>query len=279
MLFWYPLLLGIVASFSPFLGLIGMMIYLGRGLASALLAPWSTTWPVFIAPIMFLVASPLMAGKIVALDAIIGVGLVSYVFLAALRRNQVLNHATMVAILIIGVYSMLRGFLFGDVLAQGLAESSEILKAQFPALMNEENIEFSTRLWKLLLPSSWGLGQIFAFLIGQIFFHKALRLPILLDDMRFPALYNLLILAILPLYFIEAGRYFFINALILLCVIPFLQGISAFSRSLKRVFNNGIIRGILLVITILYAFIPLILIGFADSWMHSQSKQSGGNTA
>ncbi|MDD3535926.1 MAG: hypothetical protein PHC50_07270 [Candidatus Cloacimonetes bacterium] len=278
-MFWYPLLLGIVASFSPFLGMIGMMIYLGKSLAPALLAPWNMTWPVFIAPLMFLVASPHLAGKIVALDAIIGVGVVSYVFLAALRRNQVLNHATLVSILIIAIYSMLRGFLFRDVLIAGLAESSELMQTQFPALFNEESLEFSTKLWKLLLPSSWGLGQIFAFLIGQILFHKALKLPVLINDMRFPALYNLLILAILPLYFIEAGHYFFINALILLCVVPFLQGISAFSRTLKRVFSNGIIRGILMAITILYAFIPLILIGFADSWMHSHTKLSGGNTA
>lgn len=278
-MFWYPLLLGLMASFSPFLGMIGMMIYLGKTLAPSLFAPWNMTWPVFIAPLMILVASPNLAGKIVALDAIIGVGLVSYIFLAAIRRNQVLNHATMICILIIAIYSMLRGFLFRDVLTQGLAESSEMLKTQFPALMNDESIEFSTRLWKMLLPSSWGLGQIFALLFGQFLFYKALKLPVLIDDLRFPALYNLLILAIVPLYFIEAGHYFFINALILLCVVPLLQGISAFSRALKRVFNNGIIRGILLVITILYAFIPLILIGFADSWMHSQTKLTGGNTA
>jgi hypothetical protein len=97
--------------------------------------------------------------------------------------------------------------------------------------------------------------------------------------MKFPIVFNILILLILPLYFFEAGRDLFINSLILLCTIPLIQGFFSVWAGISKVVSNIAIKSIIMFFILIYAFVPLTLIGFADGWMNFSNTKRGGNTA
>ena len=264
---------------SPFLGMIMVMYISAKMLGPALVSPQRAIVLFFVMPILVL----LMDGRhgdipLIASDAIFGVGLVIYVFLLTLRRNQVLSEALLAGILVIIVYSLARMYIFGGILSKAYLEGMQMIQEQMPAFLDNEYTQLSARMWENLMPAFWGVGQIVALLIGYIIFHRTIHIPFVPADMKFTVFYNILILASLPLYMFEATKTVFVNTLILLCTVPLTQGFFLAWTFVSRIVSNNIIKSIIMFVLLIYAFIPLILIGFADSWM-SSNKTRGGNTA
>lgn len=278
-MFWFSLLSGAVASFSPFLGMIMVMIFCAKTLGAAIVSPQRALTPFFVVPALMLLMDRSPATQLSVLDAVIGVGFIAYIFLITLRTNQIISEALLISAIGLMLYAMARMFLFGGLIAQGFDEGLELIQTQMPAIVNEEYMQLSMKLYKMILPSVWGAGQILALVIAYYLFHKSINIPFSFADLKFPALYNLLIVAILPMYLFDASRQIFVNALILLCMIPLIQGFASVSMGLSRIISSGIVRGIIMVIIMVYAFIPLILIGFADSWLSIRNPNRGGNTA
>jgi len=257
-----------------------MMLFCAKALGPTVASPQRALSAFLVVPLLVMLfggSSP--TTPLMALDAILGVGAVVYVFLVVLRRTQYRNYAFLAAALVIMFYSIARILLFGNVLDMIYQEGMETVQAQMPGLMNGEYYELSARLWKYLQPAIWGVGQISALLISYVIFHKTIKIPLHASEMKFPVFYNFLILAVLPLYFVPSGKTIFVNAIILLCTIPLIQGFFSVLNGLSKVFENKIIRGIIMFFLLIYAFIPLILVGFADSWMSHSNKPRGGKTA
>ncbi|MDX9827861.1 MAG: hypothetical protein RBT73_08960 [Spirochaetia bacterium] len=278
-MFWFSLLNGALASFSPFLGMIMVMVFCAKTLGVSIAAPQRVLSPFFVMPLIILILDRSPATQLMVLDAIFGVGLIAYIFLTILRTNQILSEALLISMIGVIAYSMVRMLLFGALIAEGFDQGYELIQTQMPALLNQEYMDISMRLWKMVLPALWGVGQILALMMGFYLFHRSIKIPFRFEDMRFPVIYNLMIVAILPLYLFEPSRHIFINALILLCTVPLIQGFASVSTGLARIFSNGILRGIIMVFILLYAFIPLTLIGLADSWLGIRNINRGGNTA
>jgi hypothetical protein len=134
-------------------------------------------------------------------------------------------------------------------------------------------------IWKAVLPSVWVITQSMALVLGFLLFQKLLKLTSMLNSLNFPGLYNLLIVAIIPLYLFEQTKMLFLNALLALCVIPFLQGVSVVWQRLGLVFANRVVLGIFMIVIILYTHILLVLLGFADMWLNKRKEIPGGITA
>ncbi|MDD2682537.1 MAG: hypothetical protein PHY21_00215 [Candidatus Cloacimonetes bacterium] len=256
-----------------------MMIFCAKTLGISIVSPQRLLIVFAVLPLSLLIMDRSLATQLMVLDAIFGVGFIAYIFLITLRNNQVLSEALLLSIIGIIGYSMLRMFLYGDLLAQSFDQGYELLQTQMPALVNRDYMDLSMKLWKMILPAVWGLGQVLALLIGYFLFHRSIKIPFRFEDLRFSYVYNLLIVAILPLYLFEASRHIFVNALILLSVVPLIQGFASVSLGLSRVISSAVLRGIIMVLILLYAFIPLTLIGLADSWLGIRNKNRGGNTA
>jgi len=130
-------------------------------------------------------------------------------------------------------------------------------------------------------PLSWMLSQIFALFVGYVLFQRSLGISFRWGDQRFPAHYNLLLLAILPLYFVPSARMIFLNGFLALCAIPFIQGLGLLLDRLGRIIQNRIVRVLVLVFLLInilsYALITLF--GFADLWWDFRNIKTGGNPA
>lgn len=256
-----------------------VMVFCAKTLGVSIASPQRVLSPFFVMPLIILILDRSPATQLMVLDAIFGVGLIAYIFLTILRTNQILSEALLISMIGMIAYSMVRMFLFEALIAEGFDQGYELIQTQMPALLNQEYMDISMRLWKMVLPALWGVGQILALMAGFYLFHRSIKIPFRFEDMRFPVIYNLMIVAILPLYLFEPSRHIFINALILLCTVPLIQGFASVSTGLARIFSNGILRGIIMVLILLYAFIPLTLIGLADSWLGIRNINRGGNTA
>ncbi|MCK9178270.1 MAG: hypothetical protein M0P93_04595 [Candidatus Cloacimonetes bacterium] len=257
-----------------------VMYFCAKALGPAIVSPQRALTAFFVMPLFTLIFNGSTFGTpLLVLDAIIGVGAVAYVFLIVLRRNQFLGQAFLAATLVIMLYSVLRMLLFSDVMAQSFNEGLNLMQDRMPAMFDAEYMELARRLWTMVLPAFWGVGQIFALLIGFWIFHLTIKVPFKPAEMKFPVIFNILILLILPLYFLEAGRDIFINALILLCTIPLIQGFFSVWVGISKVVSNTAIKSIIMIVILIYAFIPLTLIGFADGWMSFSNIKRGGNTA
>ena len=256
-----------------------IMLFCGKSLGPAIVSPQRALTPFFLAPIFVMLMDRSAASQLMVLDAIFGVGFIAYMFLLWLRSNQVLTEAFLISALMIMLYSMARMMFFGDFIAQSFDEGMKIVQANWPNLAQGEYMDVSMRFWKMILPSVWGVGQIFALLIGFVLFHRMIHVPLQMEDLHFPAMYNLLIVAILPLYLFAETKLIFVNALILLCTIPLLQGFASLYSGISRVVSSGVLKSIIMILILIYAFIPLTLFGFADGWMSIRNTKRGGNTA
>ncbi|MCB5259552.1 MAG: hypothetical protein LHW48_03645 [Candidatus Cloacimonetes bacterium] len=278
-MFILPFLSGTLSLISPFLGMIMVMYFSAKVLGPALVSPQRAIILFFVMPILVLLIDGRRGDTpLLACDAIFGVGLVVYIFLLILRRNQLLSEALLAGIMMIITYSLARMFIFDGILNAAYTEGMKMVQEQMPAFMDQEYMQISANLWQKVMPAFWGVGQIFALMIGYLIFHKTIHIPLDTGAMKFSVLYNVLIMASLPLYFYEATKVVFLNTLILLCTVPLIQGFFLVWNFISRVITNNIIKSIVMILALIYAFIPLVLIGFADSWI-SGNKTRGGNTA
>lgn len=276
-MFVFPILIGVLSIFSPSLALMLFMFYLAKALGPAILAPTRAMLGFFIAPFLMLTMSYGEAGSsIIAFDAIFGAGAVIYIFLISLRRSQTTTEAFLAAALMIIIVSIARMFIFRRIIEIQFQEGMQQVQGLWPQLFESMDNAQYMPLWGKLFPAFWGLGQVFALFLGLLLFHRAIKYPFDEQAFKFPIAYNALIMAILPLFLLGVYRAYILNIFILLCSIPLIQGGYVAWRFLSKVLSSGIIKGIIIVFIVLYAFIPLILIGYYDSWMSYNNNKSGG---
>jgi len=275
----YPLILGILSMLSPWLGLVLLLSFAAKSITLSLTKPLQSLVLFFLAPVTVLILDSDPAIRIMALDAIFGAGVVILVFLVTLKKNHVLSESLMLSFLAMAAYGILRFQFFGAYQNQLFDQGIATLKQQFSTMLDLTVLDQMLPIWKSVLPAVWIVSQGLALLTGYLIFIRLLQVPNTLQNLRFPALYNLLVIAVLPLYLFEQTKVLSINALIALCFIPLLQGISVMWNRLGIIFNNRILIGILMIIITLYANILLVLLGFADMWLSQRNSIPGGTTA
>ncbi|HRX75903.1 MAG TPA: hypothetical protein P5342_00480, partial [Candidatus Cloacimonadota bacterium] len=87
-MFWFSLLSGAIASFSPFLGIILVMIFCAKTLGISIVSPQRLLIVFAVLPLSLLIMDRSLATQLMVLDAIFGVGFIAYIFLITLRNNQ-----------------------------------------------------------------------------------------------------------------------------------------------------------------------------------------------
>ena len=271
------LLLGALATFNPFIGLLVMMIYshsffrllTGKPVNRALMF---LVFPIVMAIFTFKNPSTL----IYPVDAIFGAGLVVILYLYALIKRGNPITALINAALFITVYGVMRYYLFGNLLLNALDQSFAEMEKIMPQAMQNGNITQMKPVLKSLLPASWTVSQILALCAGHLVFlhlggaHSELR------DFKLPAYYNLFIIAVLPLYFFPQLHSVFINVLLALCVLPMVEGIGVIINLITKRKPNILIN-ILVTILVLLNLPIMALIGFADIWLDFRKLNIKGN--
>lgn len=275
----YPLILGILGMLSPWLGLILLLSFAAKTISLSLVKPVQSIALFFVAPLAALFLDTDIATRLMALDAIFGCGALILVFMLTLKRNHILSESLMLSFIALVGYGMLRNWLFGTYQNQLFDAGIVALKDQFGAMLDQKMLDQMLPLWRSLLPAVWTISQGLALLVGYLVFQKLLKVPNAWQNMRFPGIYNLLVIAVIPLYLFEQTRMLGLNALIALCFIPLLQGVSVMWSKLGLIFSSRIVVSILMIIFTLYANILLVLLGFADMWLTKRNSIPGGTTA
>lgn len=273
----YPLILGALSLLSPFLALIVYMIYIARAAELNLRKPLQAFLLFILVPVVMLILDKQVSSRILCLDAIFAVGLPVLVFLLILQYHHILNNAFLVSYLIIVAWGILRYYFFRTYQDQLFEQGLQMVKDKMPAVLNSQMMGQMLPMWKEVISSIWIIAQGIALLIGYLFFERKLQIPERIDNLRFSAYYNLLIIAALPLYLFSQTKVLFINLIISLCLIPFFQGAALVWHRLGLIFANRIISGIIMIIIVLYANILLVLLGFANMWHTKRNFTSGGN--
>lgn len=280
-MFVIPLLLGALATVFPPLAMIALMAHNGHAARLHPRLPLKTISWFFLFPLASLLffGSDVLS-QINLSDAVLGTGTIVLVYLLALKAGAKTNAAFAWAALGIIVYGLLRAWSWGSQL-QPLHD--EAINAAFEQMRQfQQNIDTSlikttltaiSKLW----PSQWMITQILAMFVGLILFKKFSRIDEPVSTSSFPAFYNIFILAALPLYFIPGLKLYFFNALAALCVVPFIQGLAIVNRKSAAIFQNRVVRILILILLLLnyITYILLTILGFAHMWKSPIISQQG----
>ncbi|HPN40993.1 MAG TPA: hypothetical protein PKX36_05670 [Candidatus Cloacimonadota bacterium] len=277
---FYPLLLGALAISFPFLSLVGMMIFSGRAAMQGIDMPIRVIGAFFLAPAAILLWDH-TGMMIPALDAIIGVGLVCLIFLLALKAHVPFGSAFTLSALAIIAYGLVRVVAWGEQLSTMHINALETAMGQMPQMLDKTMLQTTVDIMGSFWPASWMLSQLLALYLGYVLFQRSLGVKFRWSDQRFPSAYNILLVAVLPVYFVPGARIMFVNGFIALCVIPFIQGLGLLIDRLGRIVQNRLLRILVLVFLLIniisYALITLF--GFADLWWNFRNIKTGGNPA
>ncbi|HNU54666.1 MAG TPA: hypothetical protein PKK86_06555 [Candidatus Syntrophosphaera sp.] len=268
-----------MATISPFMGLLLMLISLrglllrsgGKILSRALL------WLVF--PVLlgsFTLRQP--GSLLIVSDAVFGAGLVSLLYLYSLTRQGKPAMALVHGAILVIVYGALRFFLFRTQLIAAhdlaLAEMNKLV----PQMMQLAKTQNTLAITRLLLPASWTVTQLLALTAGHLAFLHLSGVRSILREFSLPAWYNLLILAVLPLYFIPPLREVLVNTLLALCFLPLVQGIGVILNWFSRLVSNPLVT-LLVIALALLNLILVALLGFADTWLDFRKIRIKGTYA
>ncbi|MBW6514216.1 MAG: hypothetical protein K0B87_05615 [Candidatus Syntrophosphaera sp.] len=260
------LLLGAIAAFNPFVGLILMLVYSRFLLRNLQRPPLNRILLFFVFPILFALLLQQPGTNVLALDAVIGVGLAVLVFLRTLGRQEDPTAALVHSALLIIIYGMARHFLFGAYLIQANEQAVSEMGRLFPRFVESPDLQRSLDIMRYLLPAGWTVPQLAALFLGFVFFLHLGGSRFAWRAFSVPKYYNLLILAVLPLYFFPGLRMVFVNTLISLCVLPLIQGIGVVLHHVSRWSSNALVL-VLVTVLIIFNLILVALLGFADIWL------------
>lgn len=273
------LMLGALAMMNPFLGILLMFSGLhmrmirtqGKPQISALI--WLLI-PVISA--LFMLRQPPM--MLLAADAFFGAGLAVLLYIWSLQRfGKPVLALTHSALLII-IYGMFRYFVFEAHISSSFAQATKEMEKLLPQLLQSEQARQSLQFTQILLPASWIVSQLTALTLGFLIHLRFLGLRQSLRRMMLPAYYNLLVLAVLPLYFFPQSRGILINSLVALLILPFFQGIGVLLHWFARESTNFLLI-LLVALLAIISTIPVALIGFADIWLDFRKLKTKGNNA
>lgn len=274
----YPVIFGALSLLSPFLGLILYMLYVAKTAELNLTKPLQAFIMFIPIPVLLLLFDPQTSTRLLCLDAILAVGLPVLVFLIVLKNNHILSNSFLAAFFVMFAWGMLRYYLFKSYQDQLFEQGMQVVKDKMPALLNNDLLQQTLPFWKGIIPSIWVISQAIAWLIGFLLFEGRLQIPNRIENLRFPVYFNLLIIAVLPLYFFDQTKLLFYNLLLSLCIIPFFQGAGLVWQRLGMIFSNRIISSLFMLIIVLYANILLVLLGFGNMWFTKRNITPGGYT-
>ncbi len=275
-MFLIALLLGVIASISPFIGLVLVITYCHYLLKNELKSPLNRLMLFFVFPILFVMLFANQTGSlVVASDAVFGVGLVAVVFLFGLIKHKNSTQAMANGALLIIAYGIIRHFLFGDYLMAANEQALSDMGNLFPRVMQNAELQNSLSLMHYFIPSSWMVPQLVALFTGFVIFRNLGERKFVWKKFSLPYFYNFLFIILLPLYFIPQLRMIFVNTLLAVCVLPLIQGIGVILHFFARLSNNVIFM-ILLSILILFNLILVALLGFADTWLDLRKLKTKG---
>jgi hypothetical protein len=277
--FFAPLMLGMLAIPLPFISLVLMMLFAAKIPQISIVAPHRLLLLFCVVPFASLAVNQNPEGVVVALNAILGVGMTVYVFLQAIRSKLSLSTAFAVSASWIVLFGTLRYLIWGPLLSQQLEEGLAMMKSQNVLWISPEMLDQTMNFLRLLWQVAWTASQLIALFLGFILFHKQIGLRFSWQMLRFPAFFALLPVVALPLYLVNDARVLFINLLIALCFLPFLQGIGVVLNKASRLISNKIVRGILLFTLLINAisYALITLLGLADQWWDFRKTNAGGN--
>ncbi len=261
------LLLGALATVSPFLGLLLMQAscrslllrYEAKPMGVALL------WLVF--PLLFAAFSHRQQDSFVfASDAFFGTGLAALVYLYSMVKLGKPPFALTFGAIMVIIYGAVRFFVFGSQLTAAHDQAINEMNKLVPQMMQMAESERSLALMRSLLPASWTIAQLFALTAGHMIFLKLKGAKSILREFRLPTYYNLFILAVLPLYFFPQLRGILVNVLLSLCFLPLVQGTGVILNWFSRLASNAFVTVMVIVLAVLN-LILVALLGFADIWL------------
>lgn len=272
------LLLGAIATFSPFFGLILALMYCSFSLRGAQVKPMQALGLVLVFPVMFAVFFREQSGSLlVASDALFGVGLAALAFLASLRRGFLPAAALANSALLVIAYGIARQFLFGASLSLANEQALAEMAKAFPQFAQTPQLQTSMALIKQMNPSAWVVSQLLALFAGFVILLRLSGAKFVWKAIHFPSYYNLAILAVLPLYMLPQLRLVFVNALVALCVLPIIQGVGVVSHFIARHTSNVILM-VLATLLIIFNLFLVALLGFADIWLNFRKLNLKGTT-
>ncbi len=270
------LLLGAIAVFNPFVGLIMTMIYCRFSMRSIHKSPLQIMALFFVFPIAFVLLLQRQPGVIVAAsDAVWGVGFSVLLFLFSLRGRFSFTASMTHSAMLIIIYGVIRQFIFGSYLLLANEQAIVDLGKLFPQMLQTSQMQQSISLMRYMIPSSWMVPQLVALFLGLIVFLRMSGIGLAWKELSFPKYYNFLILATLPLYFFPPLRMVFINSLIALCVLPLIQGIGVILHQASR-FSSNLFVMALIAVLITFNLILVALLGFADIWLDFRKLNTKG---
>lgn len=261
------LLLGALATVSPFLGLLLMQTscrslllrYEAKPMGVALL------WVVF--PLLFATFFHRQQDSLgIASDAFFGTGLVAFVYLYSMVKLGKPPVALTHGVILLIIYGAVRFFLFGPQLTAAHDQAINEMNRLVPQMMQMAETKRSMALMRSLLPASWTLAQLSALTAGHMIFLQLKGSKSILREFRLPTYYNLFILAVLPLYFFPQLRGILLNTLLPLCFLPLVQGIGVILNWFSRLASNAFVTVIVIVLAV-FNLILVALLGFADIWL------------
>ncbi len=278
-MYLFSLLLGSLALAFPALALIGLMMNISYNGPFTSSFAIKKTIPFFLPAILILLVMN-QDILIPAVDAILGTGLVMLIFLFALKSGVNSNSAFSLAALGIVAYGMMRMYIWGSSLGPIHHEALELAFEQMRQMqqsIDESELQTTLSFLDKLWPAQWMITQILAFFLGFWLFKRSSGIGFSLQEQPFPAIYNLSILLVLPLYLIPQAKTGFFNALAALCVLPFIQGMALLSAKLAKIIENKVVRALIIIFLLLnfVTYILIILFGFAKIWQSSNTLSKG----
>jgi len=271
------LMLGALAMMNPFLGILLMFTGLhmrmirtqGKPQNSALL------WLVFpvLSAFFVLQQPPLM---LLAADAFFGAGLAVLLYIWSLQRFGKPVLALTHAALLIIIYGMLRYHVFETHISSSFTQAMAEVERLMPQLLQTDQTRQSLEFMQTMLPASWIVSQLTALTLGFLIHMRFLGFRQSLRHMMLPVYYNLLVLAVLPLYFLPQFRGLLLHSLVALLLLPFFQGIGVLLHWFARESTNFLLILLVAVLAITNT-IPVALIGFADIWLDFRKLKIKGN--
>ena len=281
-MFIFAILAALIAAISPFAGLI-FTIYFGLKYQDKLYVFIS----VFIGG-----TAILFFGKIIdpirLLDIIVGIGLVSFLFIRNLLTSQNYLKALLISIATTIGYAIVRQLLFyksiSKMVIQYLSDYNVMLNTAFEN--NPEQLKLFTEATSQVEPlfttyyvGVWSIIMIIAlFISAQIISKKSnMKWQLRSIQMPFYIIYGLIFALIL--FLIPNTQKYAINGFMVVAPLFLIQGISILAYHWGEFFKRSKFLLIILIMAITFnpcLIVLLILIGLSDIWFNFRKIRNGG---
>lgn len=265
-------LAAIIASISPFWGLIFIISFCGKYLnqRNLLLVIFG-----FMAVILF-------AAKIIDIttfaDIVFGVGFAAFLYFLAFTKTMSYLHSILTAYVTNVIYAVIRHFLLGNILNANVAKLMEGYKQIINSSMqsNPENLEMTLailnsteEIFAKFYIGIWIVSMTFAVYFGTMLLSRRTMIKWQHRKIAMPFFFIYLLIIALVLFLLPNMKTSGINALAILAPIFLIQGISILDFYWGDFFKKSRFLFFLLIISMVFNYfihILVALMGLLDIW-------------